>query len=177
VNPFTTDFLDNNRDVLTVNGHARAPIAMGIERVLDRANGERAVSHHDALCRCLGILRQEAGEGLHDGGAGFPKCLHPHGYVAHADVVSAHRGLSRRLIAARRDRAGITPGVSAWHIQARAGAFHDPRSPGLTAIGVLPVPLVARLSVWPVRHTMKLHALPVRPAHEGGMTFQSRSRD
>ena len=88
--PLQAFFDDDYGDRFTVDGHARTPAAVDIEGVPDRAHLERAVGHHGTLCDCLGILRQEAGQGLHDNGLDFLKCLHLHDCVAHADPVATH---------------------------------------------------------------------------------------
>ena len=64
--------------------------ARSIKRMLDRAHGERAVGHRGTLCGCLRVLREEAGQCLHDNWPDFLKRLHPHDSVAHADLVAAH---------------------------------------------------------------------------------------
>jgi hypothetical protein len=81
-----------------VDDHAHVPPTVGSERMLNHACGERAVGHHGIPCDCLGVLRQKAGQSLHDNRPDFTKCLYPHDRVAHADPVAAHR-----LTLARRD--------------------------------------------------------------------------
>ena len=89
--PSPAAFPDLYRNDFPVDSHARAPAAVGVERMPDRPRRERAVGHRRTLSDSPGITRKKAGQCLHDSGPDFLKRLHPDSLVTHADGVAPHR--------------------------------------------------------------------------------------